>query len=76
MGAAVQELRELYHGGVLATVTWLRVPGQLAEVLTKLNRRSALEDTLRSGCSGIRLGPSDFLSKSDLVAPSPSVSPA
>ena len=45
VGAAVQELRELYHGGALATS--VRAPGQLADVLTKHNRRSALEDTLR-----------------------------
>ena len=63
VGAAVQELRDLYHAGALATVTWLRAHGQLADILTKPNRRSALADTVRSGCFGVRLGPSDFLSK-------------
>ena len=38
VGAAVQELRESYHGGALATVTWLRARGQLADALTKAGR--------------------------------------
>jgi len=72
VGAAVQELRELYHGGALATVTWLRARGQLTDILTKHNRTSALADTIRTGCFNVRLGDADYLSKSSTLGSSSS----
>jgi len=43
VGAAVQELRNFYHGGTLATVTWLRARGQLVDALTKACRNTPLQ---------------------------------
>jgi len=43
VGAAVQELRNFYHGGTLATVTWLRARGQLVDALTKAGRNTPLQ---------------------------------
>jgi len=70
VGAAVQELRVLYHGGALATVTWLRARGKLADILTKHNRMSALADTIRTGRFDVRLGDADYLSKSSPIGSS------
>jgi len=73
VGAAVQELRELYRSGALASVTWLRARGQLADILTKPGRGSPLEDTVRTGFYNVLLGPGDFLNK---TAADASVRPA
>jgi len=77
IGAAVQVLRELYRSGALATVTWLRARGQLADILTKPGRSSPLEHTVRTGFYNVRLGPGDFLTKSAAVGhpgvPSPAL---
>ena len=75
VGAAVQELHELYYGGALATVTWLRARGQLADILTKHNRMSALADGIRTDRFNVRLGDADYLSKSSPVGSS-SVAPS
>lgn len=64
VGAAVQELREFYHGGSISTVTWLRAHGQLADALTKAGRDTPLQHTLRSGRFGVRLSTNDYLTKS------------
>lgn len=69
VGAAVQELRELYHGGTLATVTWLRAHGQLADVLTKPGRDTPLQHTIRTGAYAVRLADNDFLTKRSSAAP-------
>eukprot|EP00168_Porphyra_purpurea_P006046 TRINITY_DN1729_c0_g1_i2.p1 TRINITY_DN1729_c0_g1~~TRINITY_DN1729_c0_g1_i2.p1 ORF type:complete len:362 (-),score=33.23 TRINITY_DN1729_c0_g1_i2:107-1192(-) len=71
VGAAVQELREFYHGGKIATMTWLRARGQLADALTKAGRDTPLQATIRTGRFGVRLGASDFLSKSSAAAVRP-----
>jgi len=68
VGAAVQELRELYHGGTLATVTWLRARGQLADALKKAGRDTPLQHTIRTGMFGVRLAAADFLTKSSAAA--------
>lgn len=64
VGAAVQELREFYHGGSISTITWLRAHGQLADALTKAGRDTLLQRTLRSGRFGVRLSNNDYLTKS------------
>lgn len=64
VGAAVQELREFYHGGSISTITWLRAHGQLADALTKAGRHTPLQRTLRSGRFGVRLSNNDYLTKS------------
>ncbi|OSX78708.1 hypothetical protein BU14_0103s0051 [Porphyra umbilicalis] len=71
VGAAVQELREFYHGGTLATVTWLRARGQLADALTKAGRDTPLQQTIRTGMFGVRLAVSDYLTNSSPAARGP-----
>jgi len=66
--AAVQELREFYHGGTLATVTWLRARGQLADALTKAGRDTPLQQTIRTNMFGVRLAERDCLTKSSPAA--------
>lgn len=53
VGAAIQELREFYHGGTLATVTWLRARGHLADVLTEAGRDPPLQQTIRTRMFGV-----------------------
>ncbi|KAK1865822.1 hypothetical protein I4F81_008345 [Pyropia yezoensis] len=69
VGAAVQELRELYHGGTMSTVTWLRAHGQLADALTKPGRDTALQRTIRTGAYAVRLAATDYLTKRSPAAP-------
>lgn len=64
VGAAVQELREMYTGGAFATVTSLRAHGQLADAPNKAVRDSPLEYAVRSGRYGVRLDETDYLTKS------------
>jgi len=71
VGAAVQELREVYHGGTIATITWLRARGQLADALTKAGRDTPLQQTIKMGMFGVRLAESDYLTKSSPAAPCP-----
>lgn len=40
VAAAVKEMRDLLHGGSMATVTWPRAHGQLADALTKSGRET------------------------------------
>lgn len=68
VGAAVQELREFYHGGSISTITWLRAHGQLADALTKAGRDTPLQRTLQTGRFGVRLSERDFLTKSSAAA--------
>lgn len=76
VGAAVQELRELYHGGVMATVTWLRAPGQLADALTKPGRNTALQRMVQSNMYHVRLSPADYLTKTSQSASTLAARPA
>lgn len=69
MGAAVQELRELYHDGTMATVTWLRAHGQLADARTKPGRDTSLQQIIRSGAYAVRLAAIDYLTKRSSAAP-------
>lgn len=69
VGAAVQELRELYHGGTMATVTWPRAHGQLADALTKPGRDTPLQQTIRTGVYAVRLAATDYLTKRSSAAP-------
>lgn len=69
VGAAVQELRELYQNGTLSTVTWLRAHGQLADALTKAGRDTPLQRTIRTGAYAVRLADTDFLTKRSTAAP-------
>lgn len=64
VGAAVQELREFYHGGSISTITWLRAHGQLADALTKAGRDTPLQRTLETGRFSVRLSANDYLTKS------------
>lgn len=68
VGAAVQELREFYHGGSIASITWLRAHGQLADALTKAGRDTPLQRTLQTGRFGVRLSDNDYLTKSSTAA--------
>lgn len=69
VGAAVQELREMYHQGTMATITWLRAHGQLADALTKHGRETPLQHTIRTGTYGVRLANTDYLTKRSAAAP-------
>lgn len=69
VGAAVQELREMYHNGVMSTMTWLRARGQLADALTKAGRNTPLQQTVASGTYGVRLANGDYLTKTSASAP-------
>jgi len=75
VGAAVQELREFYHGGTIATVTWLRARKQLADALTKAGRDTPLQQTIKTGMFGVRLAASDYLTKSSPAAPPANAGP-
>lgn len=68
MGAAFQELRELYRSGAPASVTWIRARSQLADILTKPGRGSPWEDTVRTGFYNVRIGSGDFLTKTAAAA--------
>lgn len=69
VGAAVQELRELYHGGTMSTVTWLRAHGQLVDALNKPGRDTALKQTIRTWAYAVRLAATDYLTKQSSAAP-------
>ena len=64
----MQELRDFHHGGTLATVTWLRARGQLADALTKAGRNTPLQQTIKTGSFNVRLQDGDYLSKSSVAA--------
>lgn len=70
VGAAVQELRAIYHDGTIGTVTWLRAHGQLADALTKPGRATPLQRTVLSGAYAVRLEDTDYLTKRSTAAPS------
>lgn len=67
VGAAVHELRELYRGGAVASITWLRAPGQLTDALTKPGRNTPLQHALRVGSYAVRLAAGDFMTKLPVV---------
>jgi len=69
VGAAVQVLREVYHGGTIATITWLSARGQKADALTKAGRDTPLQQTIMTVVFGVRLAESDYLTKSSPAAP-------
>lgn len=48
VAAALQELREFYHGENMASVTQLRTSGQLADDLKKSWRDTPLQQTIRT----------------------------
>ena len=64
----MQELRHFSHGGTLATVTWLRARGKLADEMTKACRNTPLQQTIQTGRFNVRLQDGDYLSKSSLAA--------
>lgn len=68
-GAAVQELRELYRGGTMSTVTWLRAHGQVADALTKPGRGTPLQQTIRTGAYAVRLAATYYPTKLSSAAP-------
>lgn len=70
VGAAVQELREMYHDGAMGTITWLRARGQLAHALTKAGRNTPLQQTVGTGFYGVRLSGGDYLTKASSSASS------
>lgn len=63
----MQELRHFSHGGTLATVTWLRARGKLADEMTKACRNTPLQQTIQTGRFNVRLLDGDYLSKSSMV---------
>lgn len=53
----------------MATVTWLRAHGQLADALTKPGRDTPLQQTIGSGAYAVRLAATDYLTKRSSAAP-------
>lgn len=53
----------------MATITWLRAHGQLADALTKPRRDTPLQQTVRTGAYAVPLAPADFLTKRSAAAP-------
>lgn len=69
VGAAVQELREMYTDGAMRAITWLRARAQVGGALTKDGRNTPLQQTVGSGFYGVRLDEGDYLTKRSSSAP-------
>lgn len=69
VGAAVQKLRELYHGGTMSTVTRLGAHDLLADALTQPGRNTALQHTIRTWALAVRLAAIDYRTKRSSAAP-------